>query len=189
MPEPSRNVIDRYPVQIEKGEISMSSTFAKFSLVLAAAGALILSSGHRVAAGGDDWESSARKLEGTWQVHVTLQNCATHVNLGPPFLSLLTFAHGGTMTETTSNAMFFPAERGPGHGVWHYTGDHKFNAASLAMITLNGALVKTQKISQTIEIGDNPDEFTVPDASVQFFDSTGKPLVTGCATATGQRFE
>jgi hypothetical protein len=167
----------------------MKSTFARALLGLVAVCALILSSAYFVAASGDDWESSARKLEGTWQVHVTLQNCATHVNLGPPFLSLLTFAHGGTMTETTSNAMFFPAERGPGHGVWHYAGNHKFTADSLAMITVNGTLVKTQKISQDIEIGDNPDEFTTPEASVQFFDPTGKLLLTGCATATAQRFE
>jgi hypothetical protein len=140
----------------------MKSTFAKFLPALVAASALILSSGYRAAAGGDDWESCARKLEGTWQVHVTVQNCQTQVTLGPPFLSLVTFAHGGTMTETTSNAMFFPAERSPGHGVWHYAGNHKFTADSLALITLNGALVKTQKISQDIEIGDNPDEFTVP---------------------------
>lgn len=93
------------------------------------------------------------------------------------------------MTETTENPMFFPALRGPGHGVWSHTARHTYSSDLMAFITLNGALVKTQKISQTIEIGDDPNQFTTPEASVQFFDPSGNLLVNGCATATGQRFE
>jgi hypothetical protein len=59
----------------------------------------------------------------------------------------------------------------------------------MAFVTVNGVHAKTQKISQTMEIGDDPDQFTTTAASVQFFDPTGTLLVSGCATATGQRFE
>lgn len=92
------------------------------------------------------------------------------------------------MTETTSNPMFYPAFRGPGHGVWKRTGRTSYEAASLAFITVNGALAKTQKISQTVEM-DDADDFTTTEASVQFYDPAGNLLVTGCATAAGKRFE
>ncbi len=154
------------------------------------AGALALALGSGAAPRFEDWESAARKLEGTWRVQVKLYNCQTNAAIGTPFQSLLTFARGGTMTETTANPMFFPAQRGPGHGVWSYTGHRTYSASSLAFITVNGALAQTQKITQTIEMGENPDEFTTTEASVQFFDPTGKLLpMAGCATATAQRFE
>jgi hypothetical protein len=167
----------------------MTSGIWKSAVVVVLTGVLIASFGRGAAANSADWETSARKLEGTWSVQVTLHNCQTGVQIGAPFQSLLTFARGGTVTETTSNPMFFPAQRGPGHGVWSYTGQQNYSAASMAFITVNGALVKTQKISQTIQIGDNPDAFATTESSVQFFDPAGNLLATGCATAAGQRFE
>jgi hypothetical protein len=131
---------------------------------------------------------TGKELEGTWQVEVTQRDCNTGDPLGTPFQSLLTFASGGTMTETTDNPMFFPAERGPGHGVWSFKGGSRYTAATTAFVTLNGVLAKTQKINQIIEMNDDPSRFTTVKATVQFFDATGKLLVTGCATATGVRF-
>jgi len=58
--------------------------------------------------------ASGRGLGGTWRVEVTLRDCNTGAPLGSPFRSLLSFARGGTMTETT--ARFSPALRGPGQG-------------------------------------------------------------------------
>jgi hypothetical protein len=168
----------------------MRSRTWKALAVLTFTGGLVLSLGRGAAAHSEDWESAERKLEGTWRVQVSLHNCQTGAPIGSPFQSLETFARGGTMTETTSNPNFFPALRGPGHGIWSHKGNHVYDAATLAFITVNGALAKTQKISQTIEIENNPDEFTVTAASVQFFDPAGNLLpVAGCATATGQRFE
>jgi hypothetical protein len=131
---------------------------------------------------------AGRGVEGTWKVEVTQIDCTTGDPLGPPFQSLLTFASGGTMTETTDNPMFFPAERSPGHGVWSFKGGSRYAAATTAFVTLNGALTKTQEIRQTIEMDDDLNRFTTVKATVQFFDPTGKLLVTGCATATGVRF-
>ena len=64
----------------------------------------------------NDRHAAGRGLEGTWSFQVTLRDCSSGAPLGVPFYSLLTFNEGGTMTETTANAMFYPAERGPGHG-------------------------------------------------------------------------
>jgi len=60
--------------------------------------------------------ATGRGLVGTWRVDVTLRDCNTGAALASPFRSLLSFARGGTMTETT--ARFSPALRGPGHGIW-----------------------------------------------------------------------
>jgi hypothetical protein len=129
------------------------------------------------------------RLEGTWAVTVTQQDCQSGAQIGDPFLSLLTFAEGGTMTETTSNPMFYPSERGPGHGVWHATGRKTYKASSIALITLNGALTTMQTIAQTIAIGDDPDTFQTTKATVKFLTPDGTVVRTGCATAVGARFQ
>ena len=85
-------------------------------------------------------------------MQVTLRNCSNGNPLGPPFQSLLTFGVGGTLTETTSTSMFFPAERGPGHGVWNRSGGNAYTASSIAYITLNGVLSMKQRIDQRIQI-------------------------------------
>jgi hypothetical protein len=157
---------------------------------LALLGVCALACASAVAAHDSDDKGDPGDLSGTWQFQITLHNCQTNAPIGAPFNSLLTFADGGTMTETTANSMFSPAERGPGHGVWS-RGRHKgqYSAASLAFITMNGALVKTQKITQNIQMGPGNDRLTTPSATVEFFDPAGNLLQTACAVATGQRFE
>jgi hypothetical protein len=167
----------------------MRSQHYKTIAILAMGMMLLFWIGRGATAKAEDWDRDGRTLEGTWVVTVTQQACPNGPAIAPPFKSLLTFNAGGTMTETTDNPMFFPALRGPGHGVWSHTGRHTYSADTMAFVTVNGVLAKTQKISQTIEIGDNPDHFTTAAASVQFFDPTGTLLVSGCATATGQRFD
>jgi len=130
--------------------------------------------------------NEARQLEGTWTVTVSVVDCQSGNPLGNPFQSLLTFARGGALTETTANPMFFPAERGPGHGYWTFQ-RHAYNAVSTAFITSNGVLAKTQTISQKIQMTNSDQLSSV--ATVQFFDPAGNLLVSGCALATGQRFK
>ncbi len=134
-----------------------------------------------------DRDIEARTLVGSWTVQVTQVNCESGETLGSPFLSMLTFGDGGVMLETTSNPMFFPAERGPGHGVWSYVRGRSFKAVSVAFITLNGELAKTQTISQTIEFGEDPDTFKTTSAAVTIVPADGGPTISGCAIATGTR--
>jgi hypothetical protein len=137
----------------------------------------------------EDWDFGARRLEGSWKVQVTQRNCGTGVALAPAFNSLLTFARGGTLMESTSSPAFFPSVRGPGHGVWSHTNRHRtFKAFSVAHITLNGVLTRTQTITQTIVFGDDPDSFDST-ATIQFVPADGSPAINGCATAVAQRIE
>lgn len=128
-------------------------------------------------------------LEGTWTVEVTQINCQSHAPLGPPFLSLLTFNSEGTMTETTSNPHFYPAVRGPGHGVWSYLGGRAFHASTLALITSDGVLAELQTITQQIDVSSNANSFVTQYATVTFVKPDGTPVASGCASAVGKRFE
>jgi hypothetical protein len=134
--------------------------------------------------------SAGNGLAGTWQVTVQLHVCNSTVTIGAPFQSLLTFGRGGTLVEDTANSMFYPAFRGPGHGIWKSHRDGMYSASSTAFITLNGALTMTQRIDQTIVIGDDdPNQFVVKDAMVKFYDPSGTLLKQGCADASGKRYQ
>ena len=148
-----------------------------------------------------DWrdrEFRGRELHGTWTVQVTQYNCQTEQPLGPAFASFLTFDEGGTSTETTENPGFAAGQRGPGHGVWQFDGDHTYKAKDTAFILFTtppstmpmspGFTYGTQTIAQIITFANGPDEFT-SDATVQFADATGKVYRQGCAKATAQRYE
>jgi len=169
----------------------MKSNICKALFTLVITGVCFFSLVGTALAQTEDWDFAARRLEGSWTVQVTQRNCQTGDAIGAPFFSLLTFARGGTLVESTANPMFFPAVRGPGHGVWSHSGLglHNFRAVSTAFITSNGVLVKTQTITQKIEMGANPNSFTTPSASVVFVPAGGGPTITGCATATGTRIE
>jgi len=167
----------------------MIAKYRAMPVALALAGVIALACAAGAAAHDSDNRGDPGDLAGTWQVQINLRNCTSGAPVGAPFYSLLTFADGGTVTETTANSMFFPAIRGPGHGVWS-RGRHKgeYSAATVAFITMDGALVKTQTITQVIDMGPGPNKFTTPKAEIEFFDPAGNLLTTGCASAVGSRF-
>jgi hypothetical protein len=138
-----------------------------------------------------------RELDGTWRVTVQQTNCQTGAPLPiHPFQSFLSFAGDGVLLESTINPGFAPGQRGPGHGIWSPEGHHTFSAKSTAFITYTGQAnpmtpvfqAGTQTITQAISFKDGPDEFT-SDATVAFADLNNNVYMTGCATATAQRYE
>ena len=131
-------------------------------------------------------DSKARRLEGTWQVQVTLQNCQTGAALrtSPAFL---TFAQGGTLVETTT--IFSSAQRSPGHGFWEHTGGKTFKAVSKAFLfNPDGTWSGTQTLTQAIEFGDDPDVFN-SNATTEIVAPNGNVILSGCATAVARRME
>jgi len=128
-------------------------------------------------------------LEGAWWVTVTLYNCSTGVKR-PPFSSMLLFSRGGTLTETTSNPGFLPGQRSIGVGTWD-RGEHgTYSAIDVAYIQFTGGAFTqgTQKLTHSITLDHDADAFT-DEATVQFFDSTGAVLMSGCASATATRLQ
>src|SRR6202022_2550439 len=118
-------------------------------------------------------------------------NCATGAPR-PPFWSLLSFARGGTLTETTSAPAFLPGQRTPGHGVWSSTGENTYSAVSEGFILFDsptnppGFKTGTQKILQAIVLNDENENHFTSVASIKFFNADGTTL-TGCAKAAGTR--
>jgi hypothetical protein len=155
----------------------------KFLALSALATTLCLTS---IAASAQGDDSNGKRLEGSWKVQIVVTDCNLGTALTPPFLSLLTFGRGGTLVETTSNPSFYPAVRGPGHGVWAVAPGGAFQATSTAFITLNGVLQRIQTIDQTIELISH-DVLHTTSATVTFYNPAGGVLAQGCASATGTR--
>src|SRR3990172_8855209 len=57
------------------------------------------------------------RLEGTWDVEVTIRNCQTGAEIRS-FASVTTFMFGGTTLDSTSGTP--QAQRTPGQGVWSH---------------------------------------------------------------------
>lgn len=151
------------------------------------------SSGHAAGQEAAGSKGGGRGLDGTWRVQVTIVDCSTGAER-PPFWSLVTFARGGTATDTTANQSF-PGQRTAGHGTWGRTGRFTYSASTEAFILFGPALRPwVHRIVQEIEMTGN-DEFT-SQASVSFSLAPGAlppppmPLPTTpiCATAVGHRF-
>ena len=169
-------------------------TLNNYSAVAAIAGMLVLGSAGKALA-ADEVKPASRALTGTWLVQVQQRICATQEPLGDPFYSLLTFASGGTMTGTPSSPLFAPGQRTGDFGVWSHGGRGSFSAVSEAFLLADSASTPPglkrglQRIAQTITIPkDDPNTFDSV-ANVEFFDMNGQLLISGRATAAGQRFE
>lgn len=132
-------------------------------------------------------------LTGTWRVQVTTYNCKSGAT-NPPFSSFLTFDSDGSLTGSTSNAVFLPGQRSSDHGVWKRMGGNYFSADSEAFIQFSTPagsptppLVRgVQRIEQGIEMTGR-DSFR-SEAILTFFDADGSVVLSGCATATANRF-
>ena len=144
--------------------------------------------------------AGSKALVGTWRVTVTTFPCANPQAKNPAFVSLLTFGNDGSLIETTSSPQFQPGQRSNGHGFWERIGPGAYRVISEAFIQFATnpappppapALQRgRQRLDQGIQMTSR-DSF-VSDASVSFFNSTapnGAPYFTGCATASGVRFE
>ena len=123
---------------------------------------------------------------------MTTYNCGTLV-ANPSFTSYLTFGADGSLVETTANPVFQPGQRSSGHGYWERTGRNFYRAVSEAFIQFTTAPPLPpfprgyQRIDQGIQMtGRNQFE---ADATVTFFNPAGTVVLSGCARATGERFE
>ena len=141
-------------------------------------------------------ENSAadKGLQGTWVITVSPVNCTTGSPMGHPFKSMLSFARGGTLSGTTTNALFQPGQRTDDLGIWSFVSGNTYKATSQAFILYSTPAMPpappisagAQQISQTIWV--TGDRFT-SDANVTFFDVSGNPSGSLCATASAVRYE
>jgi hypothetical protein len=169
-------------------ENSHRSGAAQLAAALTVGTLLVLGTGSRLAA---DSGRADNRLQGTWRVTVTTEDCATGAPLST-FNAILVFAPGGTMSGTTSNPAFRPGQRTSDYGVWRRARGGTYRVVSEAFILFDspaappvpGFVRGVQRLTQAIEV--EGDTFA-SDAGVQFFNSNSDLLVTGCASAVGQR--
>ena len=125
------------------------------------------------------------RLQGTWQMQITLTDCSGHVIRSFP--SLIEFVAGGTVVE--SNGGTPQALKTPGEGVWRHTTDNTY-AFSFKFFTFNPQNVFT---GWTIIAGettvDSTGDANTGSAKVKVYDPNGMLLVTLCAETAGTRYE
>ncbi len=157
---------------------------AVVALAVATAAAAAAAEGH-----GFGRSQASAPLEGGWQVRVTPYVCTTGVPLPPSFEfdSLVTFASGGTMTETTSNPRFLPGQRSIGLGSWERNDRSSYDVVFQAFVQFTGGNYTqgSQSVEQEITLLD-ADNWN-SSAVVTFRDVAGVLVSSGCMRAVGAR--
>ena len=148
---------------------------------LVVAGALV----SMVAATATEQGTEGGRLQGTWEMQITLTDCAGHVIRSFP--SLIEFTAGGTVVE--SNAGTPQALKTPGEGVWRHTTDNNY-AFRFKFFTFSpqnaftgwGIIAGETTMDKT---GDG----NTGSATVEVYDPNGVLVATACAEIAGTRFE
>ena len=125
------------------------------------------------------------RLQGTWDMQITLTDCHGHVLRSFP--SLVIFMAGHTMME--SNAGTPQALKTPGEGVWRHTTGNNY-AFSFKFFTFNSENVFT---GWTVIAGettlDATGETNAGSATVEVHAPNGVLVAAACAAISGTRFE
>ena len=124
-------------------------------------------------------------LQGTWDMRITLTDCAGHVIRSFP--SLIEFAAGGTVVE--SNAGTPQAQKTPGEGVWRLVTDHTY-AFRFKFFTFDPQNIFTgwTIIAGTTTVNSTGDT-NAGSATVKVYNTSGVLLVSLCASTAGTRFK
>jgi hypothetical protein len=125
------------------------------------------------------------RVQGTWEMQITLNDCSGHVIRSFP--TLVVFMAGGTVTEASGGTA--PALQTGGKGVWSHTTDNTY-AFRFKDFTFNTSNVFTGWViisgETTVDAAGNANSGP---ATVQVYDPNGNLLASLCADAIGTRFE
>jgi hypothetical protein len=138
-----------------------------------------------VAATASGQGTQGGRLEGTWGMQITLNDCSGHVIRSFP--TLVAFMAGGTLTEASGGTA--PALQTGGKGVWSHTTNNTY-AFRFKDFTFNAQNVFTGWViiagETTVDATGNAN---AGPGTVQVYDSNGNLLASLCADAVGTRFE
>ena len=126
------------------------------------------------------------RLEGTWDVQVTITNCQTGAAIRT-FPSIGTFMSGGTMLDSTSGIP--QALKTPGHGVWsHISGNaYRFKFKTFSFDP-SGNPTGWTIVSHEANLNHSADEYESA-GTAEVYAPNGNLIFTGCSTTTATRFE
>jgi hypothetical protein len=126
----------------------------------------------------------ARRIEGVWDVMVTIRDCQT----GNPLTTVRArnmFIRGGTLIEL--NARGNPSLRQPSFGTWHMDEEGVFDAVfRYSRFNPDGTFSQTVKVTRQIRLGQDAKTFAA-NAAVEVFDVNDTLVQTGCAIEAATR--
>jgi hypothetical protein len=131
-------------------------------------------------------QAGGGRLEGTWDVQVTLRDCQTGAEIRT-FASLTTFNFGGTTFDSTSGIP--QALKTPGQGIWgHVSGNtYRFSFKSFSFDPA-GNFTGSTKITHEANLASDGNEYTSAGIA-EVYNPNGNLIFTGCSTTTATRFE
>jgi len=143
---------------------------------------------------GDNQGSNGGRLDGVWQIQVTLLSACgpTGVPVGG-LPTIIVFTRDGKVIETPGTPLLGPVPLlrvSPGLGAWqhlggqHYTAVFRFFRINVPANTFAGI----QKITEDVELSKDANEFTGTGTS-EVFDTNGNPTQTSCIVLAGTRLE
>jgi hypothetical protein len=136
---------------------------------------------------------SKRSIAGVWLTQLQGRNCSTGDPIGPSAPGLITFAAGGTLSETATipppNPFPSPFFRSPGHGIWDRQNWENYTAAIiLQRLNADGTFAGRTRIRATIQLMESGNEFTWTGAG-ELIAPDGTVVATTCNTLSAVRFE
>jgi hypothetical protein len=125
-----------------------------------------------------DDEQQAPRLEGVWNVSVTINNCDNGQFIRN-VRALHLFIHDGSMTETGANIL-----RGPGVGTWRHLQDNTYTSTfRFFRYHSDGTFASTAKVTRMIELSQDGTQFTST-GTVEDFDAQNVRISVTCPTET-----
>lgn len=126
------------------------------------------------------------RLEGTWDVRVSIRNCQTGAELAG-FDSLTQFMRGGTLIDSTSGIR--PSLKTPGHGIWQHLRGNLYRFSFKAFhFDAAGTYNEYRIVTQEAELDPSGDSYT-SSGTAQFYTPNGTLMQTGCSSTTAVRFD
>jgi hypothetical protein len=121
------------------------------------------------------------RLNGVWNVNVTVRNCETG-EIVRTVRALNLYVHDGSMSETSSNIM-----RGPSVGTWRHVEDRTYASMfEFFRFNLDGTFASTARVTRTIELSAHGTRFTST-GTVEDFNAQNDRISIGCSTETAAR--
>lgn len=128
----------------------------------------------------------ARGLVGSWDVEVTIRQCASGAAIRT-FHSLGTYMTGGTMIDSTSGTA--QALKTPGQGEWRHLGGPAYEFAFKSFtFDASGNFTGWTKIVHVATMDPSGESYS-SEGSLEVYAPDGNLVFTGCASTTATRYQ
>lgn len=129
-------------------------------------------------------DAKAGRIQGAWNVEVTIHVCNTDVELAK-FDAMALFAGDGTMHDSNAND---PTARSSAFGTWRHLGGRKYRFAfRLFRFDDMGMNIGSQIVRHTVELSRRGSSYR-SFGTAEYYDPAGNLEMTGCSRSTAVRF-